>query len=254
LIHPGGWAIAPKSFGSLAGGLLVGNFGDGTINAYDLKDNMFVGKLTGTDGKRITIEDLWALVPGGGGNSGVNGTLYFTAGLQNEMHGLFGSLAVLAGAYFGEGDGGDCRGLAEPDLEAGQPGDLPYWLHAGSRCLPLGGGELADERCSLSPYVRQVLTPTLQPGDIVIMDNLPAHRRSGVRDSIEATGATLRYLPPYSPDLNPIENAFAKLKALLRKVAARTIDNLWLTIRDALPEFTSTECANYIIAAGYKPG
>jgi transposase len=79
-------------------------------------------------------------------------------------------------------------------------------------------------------------------------------RRSGVRDSIEATGATLRYLPPYSPDLNPIENAFAKLKALLRKVAARTIDNLWLTIRDALPEFTSTECANYIIAAGYKPG
>jgi transposase len=100
-------------------------------------------------------------------------------------------------------------------------------------------------------YVTQVLVPTLKPGDIVVMDNLAAHKRAEVGIAIEAAGARLLYLPPYSPDLNPIENAF---KAWLRKVAARTIDDLWLTIRDALPEFTSTECANYIIAAGYKPG
>ena len=102
-------------------------------------------------------------------------------------------------------------------------------------------------------YIRQVLAPTLRPGDIVVMDNLPAHRRSEVRHDIEAAGAVLHYLPPYSPDLNPIENAFAKLKAMLRKAAARTIDELWQAIRDALPQFTPAECANYFIAAGYKP-
>lgn len=102
-------------------------------------------------------------------------------------------------------------------------------------------------------YIRQVLAPTLRPGDIVVMDNLPAHRRSEVRHHIEAAGAMLHYLPPYSPDLNPIENAFAKLKAMLRKTAARTIDELWQAIRDALPQFTPAECANYITAAGYKP-
>jgi transposase len=102
-------------------------------------------------------------------------------------------------------------------------------------------------------YVEQVLAPTLRPGDVVIMDNLPAHKRSGVRATIEAAGATLRYLPPYSPDFNPIENAFAKLKALLRKAATRTLDDLWNAIRDALPQFTPTECANYFTAAGYEP-
>jgi transposase len=102
-------------------------------------------------------------------------------------------------------------------------------------------------------YVEQVLAPTLRPGDVVIMDNLPAHKRSGVRVTIEAAGATLRYLPPYSPDFNPIENAFAKLKALLRKVATRTLDDLWNAIRDALPQFTAAECANYFTAAGYEP-
>ena len=102
-------------------------------------------------------------------------------------------------------------------------------------------------------YVEQMLAPTLQPGDIVIMDNLPAHKRSGVRVAIEATGATLRYLPPYSPDFTPIENAFAKLKALLRKAATRTIPELWDAIADALPQFSATECANYFSAAGYKP-
>jgi transposase len=102
-------------------------------------------------------------------------------------------------------------------------------------------------------YVKQVLVPTLERGDIVVMDNLPAHRRAGVRDAIEAAGARLRFLPPYSPDFNPIENAFAKLKALLRKVAARTIEDLWNAIGDALPQFTPQECANYFTAAGYEP-
>lgn len=102
-------------------------------------------------------------------------------------------------------------------------------------------------------YVEQVLVPTLGQGDIVVMDNLPAHRRAGVREAIEAAGARLRFLPPYSPDFNPIENAFAKLKALLRKVAARTIEDLWNAIGDALPQFTPHECANYFTAAGYEP-
>jgi transposase len=102
-------------------------------------------------------------------------------------------------------------------------------------------------------YVEQVLVPTLGQGDIVVMDNLPAHRRAGVRQAIEAAGARLRFLPPYSPDFNPIENSFAKLKALLRKVAARTIEDLWNAIGDALPQFTPHECANYFTAAGYEP-
>lgn len=102
-------------------------------------------------------------------------------------------------------------------------------------------------------YVEQVLVPTLRPGDIVVMDNLPAHKPGRVRSLIEAAGARLRYLPPYSPDFNPIENAFAKLKALLRKAAARTLEDLWDAIRDALPQFTREECANYFTAAGYEP-
>ena len=102
-------------------------------------------------------------------------------------------------------------------------------------------------------YVEQVLVPTLRPGYIVVMDNLPAHRRSGVRAAIEAAGATLQYLPPYSPDLNPIEKAFAKLKALLRKIAARTITELWDAIRDVPLEFMPAECANYFASAGYEP-
>lgn len=102
-------------------------------------------------------------------------------------------------------------------------------------------------------YVRRVLAPTLRRGETVVMDNLPAHRVLGARTAIEATGASLRLLPPYSPDLNPIENAFAKLKALLRKAAARTIPDLWGAIRDALPRFTAGECANYFAVAGYEP-
>lgn len=102
-------------------------------------------------------------------------------------------------------------------------------------------------------YVNQVLIPELRPGDIVVMDNLAAHKRGQVRHAIEAAGAVLLYLPPYSPDFNPIENAFAKLKALLRKAAERTIDSLWQTIGRLLDAFTPQECANYFAAAGYEP-
>jgi transposase len=102
-------------------------------------------------------------------------------------------------------------------------------------------------------YTEQLLAPTLAPGDIVVMDNLPAHRSPAIRAAIEAKGARLQYLPPSSPDLNPIENAFAKLKALLRKAAARNIDQLWNAIRQAIPAFTPQECKNYFAAAGYEP-
>ncbi|WP_175386493.1 IS630 family transposase [Rhizobium sp. 9140] len=102
-------------------------------------------------------------------------------------------------------------------------------------------------------YVEQVLLPTLQPGDIVVMDNLPAHKAAGVRDAIERMGATLMFLPPYSPDFNPIENAFSKLKAMLRARAERKIDALWDAVGALMPRFTPTECANYFRAAGYDP-
>jgi transposase len=102
-------------------------------------------------------------------------------------------------------------------------------------------------------YVEQVLAPTLVPRDVVVMDNLPAHRSAAIRTAIEAKGASLRYLPPYSPDINPIENAFSKLKAFLRKTAARTIDDLWTAIGDAIPLLSPQKCANYFTAAGYEP-
>ena len=102
-------------------------------------------------------------------------------------------------------------------------------------------------------YVEQVLAPTLMPGDVVIMDNLPAHKAAGVREIIERAGAELLFLPPYSPDFNPIENAFAKLKAMLRKAAERTIDGLWSTTAKIIDTFNPTECANYFAAAGYEP-
>ena len=100
-------------------------------------------------------------------------------------------------------------------------------------------------------YVQQLLCPTLAPGDIVIADNLSSHKVTGVREAIEATGATLRYLPPYSPDLNPIEHLFSKLKALLKKAAHRTVDALWNEIGTLLDTFSPTECANYFAACGY---
>ena len=100
-------------------------------------------------------------------------------------------------------------------------------------------------------YVEQVLAPELKPGDIVIMDNLGSHKGPGVRTTIEAAGAKLLYLPPYSPDFNPIENAFAKLKALLRKAAARSVEALWAAIGAAVAAFNPHECTNYFAAAGY---
>lgn len=100
-------------------------------------------------------------------------------------------------------------------------------------------------------YVETILAPSLLHGDIVVIDNLPAHKVAGIRAAIEARGAILLYLPPYSPDLNPIEMAFAKLKALLRKAAARTTDTLWDAIADVLRAFTPDECANYLAHAGY---
>ena len=100
-------------------------------------------------------------------------------------------------------------------------------------------------------YVEQHLAPTLAPGDIVICDNLQCHKTPGVRAAIEACGAELRYLPPYSPDLNPIEQVFAKLKALVRAKAPRNVDALWETIGACLARFTTPECENYLANSGY---
>lgn len=102
-------------------------------------------------------------------------------------------------------------------------------------------------------YVEQVLAPTLKPGDIVVLDNLSAHKVPGVCEAIEATGARLLYLPPYSPDFNPIEQLFAKLKALLRKAAERSVEGLWSRIAALLSTFTPEECANYFRNARYVP-
>ena len=100
-------------------------------------------------------------------------------------------------------------------------------------------------------WIEQMLAPVLRRGDLVIMDNLAAHKVAGVREAIEARGAELRYLPPYSPDLNPIEQAFAKLKALLRKAAERTVDGLWTAIGRLLDLFPPAECANYLANSAY---
>jgi transposase len=100
-------------------------------------------------------------------------------------------------------------------------------------------------------YLQRCLVPTLSPGEIVSMDNLPAHKVAGVREIIEATGAMLWLLPPYSPDLNPIEQSFAKLKANLRKAGERSIPALWDRIGTILQSFTSQECKNYFTHAGY---
>jgi transposase len=100
-------------------------------------------------------------------------------------------------------------------------------------------------------YVTDTLAPVLRHGDTVILDNLGAHKVAGVREAIEAAGARLLYLPPYSPDFNPIEQVFAKLKRLLRTKAARTVADLWAAIRQALTRFTAQEGRNCLAAAGY---
>jgi transposase len=104
---------------------------------------------------------------------------------------------------------------------------------------------------SFLAYAEQFLAPALRPGDVVVMDNLPSHKVAGVREAVEAAGATLRYLPPYSPDLNPIEQVFAKLKALLRSEAARTVEALWAAVGRLPDRFTPAECARYLAHCGY---
>ena len=104
---------------------------------------------------------------------------------------------------------------------------------------------------SFLAYVEQVLVPSLRPGDIVIIDNLGSHKGKAVRRAIRTAGAKLFFLPPYSPDLNPIEQVFAKLKTLLRKAAERTVEATWKRIGALLDCFTSQECANYLANAGY---
>jgi transposase len=101
-------------------------------------------------------------------------------------------------------------------------------------------------------YIQQFLVPTLAAGDVVVMDNLAAHKAADVQAAVTAAGATILYLPPYSPDLNPIEQMFAKLKALLRKAAARTRETLWSTIGQTLDAFSPAECQNYLANAGYE--
>jgi len=104
---------------------------------------------------------------------------------------------------------------------------------------------------SFRAYVEQVLVPTLNPGDVVVMDNLGSHKGRAVRSAIRAAGAKLFFLPAYSPDLNPIEQVFAKMKALLRRADARTLDDTWRQIGALLALFTPAECANYFRNAGY---
>lgn len=125
---------------------------------------------------------------------------------------------------------------------------------AGLRCNAMTAPFVID--CAMNrdiflTYLRECLAPTLGPGDIVVMDNLSSHKSEAVRQVIEAAGAELRYLPPYSPDLNPIEQAFAKLKAHLRKAQERTLDTLWPRIGTILDLFRPSECANFFANSGY---
>ena len=109
----------------------------------------------------------------------------------------------------------------------------------------------AMDGAAFKAYAERLLAPCLRPGDIVVMDNLSSHKVHGVRQAIKARSAFLLYLPAYSPDLNPIEQAFAKLKALLRKAAARSKEALWDAIAEAIDQFSPTECRNFFINAGY---
>jgi len=126
---------------------------------------------------------------------------------------------------------------------------------AGLRATGLVAPTVADGAITgdlFEAYVRQQLVPALRPGDVVVMDNLACHKRAGARAAIEAAGCRLLYLPPYSPDLNPIEQAFAKLKALLRKAGERTVEGLWRLLGRLLDEFTPEECRNFLSHCGYR--
>jgi transposase len=125
---------------------------------------------------------------------------------------------------------------------------------AGLRCDGLTAPMVLDgpiDGESFLAWVQQFLAPTLREGDIVILDNLGSHKVQGVQAAIEAAGATLRYLPPYSPDFNPIEKLFSKLKALLRKAAKRSTEALWQVIGELLDTISPNECKNYLASSGY---
>ncbi len=125
---------------------------------------------------------------------------------------------------------------------------------AGLRCSGMMAPFVIDgpiNRHAFETYVERVLVPELRAGGVVVMDNLSSHKGPRTRVLIEAAGASLLSLPPYSPDFNPIENAFAKLKALLRKAAQRTVEGLWTAIGTLVDAFSPAECANYFAAAGY---
>ena len=137
---------------------------------------------------------------------------------------------------------GPARPLADDDLPRRPPA-----RRIAAPCVidgPINGE-------SFRAYVERLLVPTLQPGDIVVMDNLGSHKGQAIRTAIRAAGARLVFLPPYSPDLNPIEQVFAKLKILLRKAEERTVDGVWRRIGSLLQHFTPQECANYLRNAGY---
>ena len=106
---------------------------------------------------------------------------------------------------------------------------------------------------SFKAYVEQILTPTLKPGDVVVLDNLGSHKSSAVRQMIRAVGARLLFLPPYSPDLNPIEQVFAKFKHLMRRAAERTMEASWKRIANVLDAFSPAQCSNYLVNSGYAP-
>jgi transposase len=140
------------------------------------------------------------------------------------------------------------------------PGRVPHghWrtstFVAALRCSGLAAPAVFDGPIngrSFRAGVEQVLAPTLQPGAVVVLDNLGSHQSSAVRGAVEARGATLLFLPPYSPDLNPIEQVFAKLKTLLRRAEERSVDALWHRIGQLLDAFAPSECANYVRNAGY---
>jgi transposase len=126
---------------------------------------------------------------------------------------------------------------------------------AALRASDLGASAVFDgpiDNESFLAYVEQVLVPTLRHGDIVVLDNLVIHKQPAVRAAVEAAGARLQFLPPYSPDFNPIECAFAKLKASLRAARPRTFEQVLALVRAALPQFSPAECRNYITHCGYR--
>ena len=155
--------------------------------------------------------------------------------------------------------------LSAVEINLQQSGVCRDLAHLGialcrSLCIParLVVGYLYDLRpmelhAWFEAYVAQVLVPELRPGDVVIMDNLSSHKRASVQVLIEAAGATLRFLPPYSPDFNPIEKAFSRLKAMLRKAGERTVSGLWSLIGKLVDIFQPQECANYFRSCGYEP-